>query len=354
MPRPTLPSTSNDAMTNVAQTIADLSAAPVTLPPVEPSTAEAVSTETTETTEAVDAAALPFAVADRSTAEPEDPFRPHVNWLTQLKLAAPRDGVWSLERRRKLQKRTVDIVGASALLLAAAVPMVVVAGLIKLDSRGPVFYHQKRVGLNRRGSRRRFDPRHSGRLRLRGTRRTDRRGDRRAGDADPRIPGAAEQAAARSYAGPERRGSVGYGRTFTLHKFRTMTTDAEKDGVKLSSRGDARITRLGKFLRRTRIDELPQLFNVLKGEMSLVGPRPERPELVQGLVQEIPGFGERTNLVPGLTGLAQVENGYDNEREGFVRKAAYDQLYLQTCCLRNDVKILIRTVGVVVTGKGAC
>ena len=270
-----------------------------------------------------------------------DLFRPHVLWLTPLKLAAPRDGHWSLERRRRLQKRLIDVVGASCMLAVFAVPMLVVAALIKIDSRGPVFYHQKRVGLNRRGARRRLGRRQRRALL---TVRHD--------GSEPRIPGAAQQNL--RFDGPERRKTVGYGPTFTLHKFRTMTVDAEKDGVRLSSRGDARITRLGKFLRLTRIDEWPQLFNVLKGEMSLVGPRPERPELVQGLVEEIPGFSERTNLLPGLTGLAQVENGYDNEREGFVRKAAYDQLYLQTCCLRNDVKILIRTVHVVVTGKGAC
>ena len=276
-------------------------------------------------------------------------FRPHVSWLTQLKLAAPRDGVWSLEKRRRVQKRAIDILGASALLAIVAVPMAAVAVAVKLDSRGPVFYHQTRVGLNRRGGRRRFDARRD--RRITATAAGKPSGVRHDG-GEPRIPGAAEQH--RRYTGPERRGTVGYGQTFTLHKFRTMTTDAEKDGVRLSSRGDARITRLGKFLRRTRIDELPQLFNVLKGEMSLVGPRPERPELVQGLVDDIPGFGERTNLLPGLTGLAQVENGYDNQREGFVRKAAYDQLYLQTCCLRNDLKIMLRTVSVVVTGKGAC
>ena len=144
-----------------------------------------------------------------------------------------------------------------------------------------------------------------------------------------------------------------FGCPFTIYKFRTMRTDAEKNGAKFATQGDARVTPIGRFLRRTRIDELPQLWNVLRGDMSLVGPRPERPEFMKELSTHIPGYVDRLGLKPGLTGIAQVVNGYDNELEGFRRKVAYDLLYLQNCCLVNDLKILARTFRVVITGEGA-
>jgi len=132
-----------------------------------------------------------------------------------------------------------------------------------------------------------------------------------------------------------------------------MRTDAEKNGARFATAGDARVTPVGKFLRRTRIDELPQLWNVLCGDMSLVGPRPERPEFMQQLSAHIPGYVDRLGLKPGLTGIAQVVNGYDNELDGFRKKVAYDLLYLQNCCLINDLKVMVRTLRVVITGEGA-
>jgi lipopolysaccharide/colanic/teichoic acid biosynthesis glycosyltransferase len=132
-----------------------------------------------------------------------------------------------------------------------------------------------------------------------------------------------------------------------------MKTDAEKHGAQFATKGDPRVTSIGRFLRKTRLDELPQLWNVLKGEMTLVGPRPERPEFMQELSDEIPNYLDRLGLKPGLTGPAQVINGYDNNIESFRRKVALDLLYLQNCCLWNDIKILIRTVRVVLTGSGA-
>jgi lipopolysaccharide/colanic/teichoic acid biosynthesis glycosyltransferase len=151
----------------------------------------------------------------------------------------------------------------------------------------------------------------------------------------------------------DRRQSTAYGKPFLLYKFRTMHVDAEKHGAQFATRGDPRVTSIGRFLRKSRLDELPQLWNVLKGEMSLVGPRPERPEFIKQLSDEIPGYLLRLGIKPGLTGLAQIINGYDNDLAGFRRKVALDLLYLQNCCLKNDLKILFRTIGVVLTGKGA-
>ncbi len=132
-----------------------------------------------------------------------------------------------------------------------------------------------------------------------------------------------------------------------------MRTDAERNGARFATQGDARVTAVGRLMRRTRIDELPQLWNVLRGDMSLVGPRPERPEFMQELSVHVPNYLDRLGLKPGLTGLAQVVNGYDNELEGFRKKVAYDLLYLQNCCLTNDLKIMFRTIRVVITGEGA-
>ena len=134
-----------------------------------------------------------------------------------------------------------------------------------------------------------------------------------------------------------------------MYKLRTMRNDAEKSGAQFAQQSDPRVTTVGRFLRRTRIDELPQLWNVIKGDMSMVGPRPERPVFMEELCDEIPNYVERLGLKPGLTGIAQVVNGYDNEIEGFRRKIGYDLLYLQNCCLLNDLKILLRTFKVVVS-----
>ena len=132
-----------------------------------------------------------------------------------------------------------------------------------------------------------------------------------------------------------------------------MTVDAEKNGAQLAVKNDPRVTPIGRFLRKTRLDELPQLWNVIRGEMSLVGPRPERPEFMGELSSEIPDYLQRLGLKPGLTGVAQIVNGYDSDIESVRRKVAFDLLYLQNCCPSNDFKILLRTVRVVLTGSGA-
>ena len=140
-------------------------------------------------------------------------------------------------------------------------------------------------------------------------------------------------------------------RPFPVFKLRTMVKDAEKlSGPVLAEEDDPRITRVGRFLRTTRIDELPQLFNIVRGEMSFVGPRPERPFFVEQFVRDIPGYRERFNVKPGVTGLAQVSGGYATTPE---RKLKYDLIYMYHQTLAMDVQILVETLRVVLTGRGA-
>ncbi len=256
---------------------------------------------------------------------------PDTPWVSKLNLETPRRNVNSLPRYYRLSKRCVDIGGSIFLAVMLAPVWLVVPLLIKLTSGpGPIIYRQTRVGLNNRTESR------SRRDRSRST----------AGNVAP-IDGQ------RRSSSQDRRQTAGYGKPFTLYKFRTMRNDAEKDGARFAQSNDSRVTKLGKFMRKTRIDEIPQLVNVLRGEMSLVGPRPERPVFVEKLSREIPDYLNRLGLRPGLTGIAQIENGYDNDTESFRRKVAYDLQYLQNCNNRNDLKILLRTIHVVVTGKGA-
>jgi len=137
-------------------------------------------------------------------------------------------------------------------------------------------------------------------------------------------------------------------------KFRSMRTDAEKDGKpRWATTNDDRVTRIGQFIRRVRIDELPQLFNVLRGEMSLVGPRPERPYFVEQLTQDIPYFAVRHSVKPGVTGWAQVRYQYGSTVEDSMEKLQYDLYYVKNHTLFLDMIVLFETVGVVLTGKGA-
>lgn len=141
---------------------------------------------------------------------------------------------------------------------------------------------------------------------------------------------------------------------FTVYKFRTMTTE-EDAGARTAEQGveHHRITPLGRFLRKTRIDELPNFLNVLKGEMSVIGPRPDSRAHAERFLDTIPHYAFRYLVKPGITGLAQVEMGYAEGTEATARKAAYDQLYVETSCGRLDVWIAWRTVFVMVTGFGA-
>lgn len=258
-------------------------------------------------------------VADDSLPPPE--------WLTKLHLDRPRRNIHCMSEATRRWKRVLDILSSLTLLILLSPVMLIVAVLVRLTSPGPIVFKQTRVGLNLR----------------------QKKGDRRKSDS----PGVPPDGIERRRPDQERRRDGGYGRPFVIYKFRTMRIDAEKNGPQFAVKGDKRVTPIGWFLRKTRLDELPQLWNVLRGEMSFVGPRPERPEFVQELTKEIPNYINRLGLKPGLTGLAQVINGYDNDIESFKRKVNLDLLYLQNCCLSNDIKIMLRTIRVVLTGSGA-
>lgn len=238
-------------------------------------------------------------------------------------LAVPR--LWTNKGARALMitdflKRTMDIIGSIVGLILTLPAWLLVPIIIKLDSRGPVFYSQVRVGIDRRKKARRVL--------------------NKVGVTDQRSR--------------DRRRDNYNGKLFKVYKFRTMVNDAEKaTGAVWATKNDSRITRIGNFLRKTRIDEIPQFFNVLKGEMSLVGPRPERPEFVENLSQKVDNYLGRLEVKPGLTGLAQVENGYDSSVSSVVNKVRYDLEYIENRSIWLDIKILFKTVYVVLTGKGA-
>ncbi|MBT2578485.1 exopolysaccharide biosynthesis polyprenyl glycosylphosphotransferase [Bacillus sp. ISL-8] len=140
------------------------------------------------------------------------------------------------------------------------------------------------------------------------------------------------------------------GKRFRVIKLRSMRNDAEKNGAKWAEKNDPRVTKIGLFIRKTRIDELPQLFNILKGEMSLVGPRPERPIFTEKFERDIPGFKKRLEVKPGLTGWAQVNGGYEITPK---EKLNLDVYYINHASIILDFKIIIKTVRVVITGDGA-
>ncbi|WP_218352544.1 TIGR03013 family XrtA/PEP-CTERM system glycosyltransferase [Alteromonas lipotrueiana] len=142
------------------------------------------------------------------------------------------------------------------------------------------------------------------------------------------------------------------GKLFNIIKFRSMRPDAEKDGAKWASKNDDRVTRIGHFIRKYRIDELPQLFNVFKGEMSFIGPRPERPEFVEKLVREVPYYNQRHNVKPGLAGWAQLNYPYGASVEDSMEKLKFDLYYVKHQSMLLDILILIRTVEIVLFGKG--
>lgn len=217
-------------------------------------------------------------------------------------------------------KRLLDVTLSASLLFVVAPLMAVFAFLVKADSKGPVFYRQIRVGLNERRRARR----------ALATRRQARR---------PVLPGVNGQRG-----NDDRRGPNLFGRPFPVIKFRTMVTDAERNGPTWCCPDDPRVTRVGNFLRKTHLDELPQLINVLRGDMSLVGPRPERPEFIATLTQAVPHYERRLIIKPGVTGLAQIRHRSDTDIDDVKKKVRYDFLYLRNAGVLTDLKIIIGTL----------
>ncbi len=209
----------------------------------------------------------------------------------------------------EVSRRVVNIGAAVLGLLLAAPIMLIVAVAVKLTSPGPIIYSQIRIGQDRR-------------------RRALRPGDaRRANDLG--------------------------GRPFRIYKFRTMRADAEKStGAVWASQNDPRLSPIGGFLRKYRLDELPQLVNVLKGDMNVVGPRPERPSIFRELSQTIPQYEARQLVKPGITGLAQVSQQYDQCLDDVRNKLRYDLEYVRSQGLIEDMRIMVRTVPVVLLRKG--
>lgn len=140
------------------------------------------------------------------------------------------------------------------------------------------------------------------------------------------------------------------GDKFKIYKLRSMYSDAEKDGHKWAEKEDSRITKVGSIIRKTRIDELPQLINIIKGEMAIIGPRPERPEFIEEFLKEIPDFNDRLAVKRGITGWAQVNGGYELSPK---EKLKYDQYYIEHENFKLDVLILFKTIKVVFTGEGS-
>jgi len=197
-----------------------------------------------------------------------------------------------LRRAYHIGKRIMDIFIASMALIILSPLCLITALLIKLTSKGPIFYSQTRSGKD--------------------------------------------------------------GADFEIYKFRTMRTDAEKDsGPVWAKLKDNRITPIGSFLRKSRIDEIPQFINVLKGDMSVIGPRPERPMFVKKLEGEIIDYRKRLTVKPGITGLAQVHHRYDESIADVRKKVKYDILYIKNICFMTDIRIIMHTFRVILTGFGA-
>jgi lipopolysaccharide/colanic/teichoic acid biosynthesis glycosyltransferase len=218
--------------------------------------------------------------------ELETAVRKHSRYLQEVAgMASVKLPRWYL-----VTKRSMDILVSTLGLILLSPLLVVVAALIKIDSRGPVFFSQDRVGKN--------------------------------------------------------------GKLFKMYKFRTMVADAERrTGPVWAAENDPRITLIGRILRKSKIDEFPQLINLVKGEMTMVGPRPERPFFVNYFAKSIPGYARRLEVSPGLTGAAQLRNGYDRDAIDVIRKLRFDVTYMKRMSLSMDLGLLAETFVAVFTGK---
>lgn len=247
-------------------------------------------------------------------------FEHHWRPAAEAAAAQPESGelrALPLHRTGDTLRRVADVTVAVLGLLVCAPLMALIAVAIKLDSDGPVFYAQARVGENRR---RVQSP-------MRWLANVIRLDHRRANQ---------------------------HGQIFRMVKFRTMRTDAEaSSGAVWAQENDPRVTRVGRFLRKSRLDEIPQLWNVLCGDMSLVGPRPERPEFVRQFVVAIPGYADRHWVKPGITGLSQVRQGYDRNLDDVRRKLDNDLEYIARRSPWLDLQICWRTLSVMIYGRGA-
>ena len=195
-----------------------------------------------------------------------------------------------MARWQYILKRTFDVMVSSVLLLLLLPVYLFIAIKVKLSSHGPIFYRQERIGL--------------------------------------------------------------HGKPFTIYKFRSMVVDAEKDGPKLSKRLDRRITPWGKVMRKWRLDELPQFWNVLKGEMSLVGPRPERQYYIDQIVQHAPDYKHLQRVQPGITSWGMVKFGYAQNIDEMLHRMKFDLIYIENMSLLLDLKIMMYTVLVILQGRG--
>ena len=252
--------------------------------------------------------------------------------------------------------RVVNFSIALISLIALGPLMLLLAIAVKLTSQGPIVYRQTRVGVDRRlsgGDRRGRGERRAARSRLGEARRIDPLAgsapitERRATSAtrtDRRTMG--------RRGGDRRAVDVG-GRAFTMYKFRTMTVNAELNGAVWATKNDARVTPIGGMLRGTRLDELPQLINVLKGDMNIVGPRPERPSIFMQLRKEIDSYHLRQRAKPGITGWAQINQNYDTSIDDVRRKVEFDLAYIERRSVVEDMRIMARTLPVMIFRKGS-
>ena len=211
-------------------------------------------------------------------------------------------------QRSEIASRIVNTVVAASALAVMLPLLAVVAALVKLTSPGPALYAQTRIGVDRRFRQKKFD----------GRRKQDHGG----------LP-------------------------FQIYKFRTMRVDAEKDGREVwASKSDPRVTPIGRVLRATRIDELPQLYNVLRGEMNIVGPRPERPAIFAELRRDIPEYPMRQRVKPGITGWAQINQAYDSCMDDVRSKVKYDLEYMKRQGVLEDLRIMSMTIPVMLFRRG--